>query len=382
MTHATTPDDDPPAGADAGDDVQDLAGVPETKHQPLWRKILSAVLTVGVIVIVFGFVIPQLADYDKVLDIIGDITALEWVALAVFTFIFLIAYVFVLMAVLPTLRFREGFVTQTAGTAITNSVPAGGALAFALNYAMLMSWGFTAESITAGLMAAGVWDQLARFALPSLAAVVVAVSGGAPTWMWFAAAAGIAIVIVALFVLSLIFRSESTAEKFGEFLDRIVNWGLAKIHRDPVDMVDSVLQFRHNVISIARHRWAPLTIATVVNHAAMAGLFVASIRAAGISSGDISTAWVIAAFGFGRLLVMIPISPGGLGLVDFGYISLLTAGGANVDANLIAAGVLLFRALSFLPPIPIGLASWLFWRGNKSWRQDYRTARRGEFSRV
>jgi uncharacterized membrane protein YbhN (UPF0104 family) len=165
-------------------------------------------------------------------------------------------------------------------------------------------------------------------------------------------------------------------------VDRIVNWGLAKIHRDPVDMVGPVLQFRHNVLGIARHRWAPLTLATVVNHAAMAGLFVASIRAAGIGSDEISTAWVIAAFGFGRLLVMIPISPGGLGLVDFGYISLLTAGGAGVDANLIAAGVLLFRALSFLPPIPIGLASWLFWRANKSWRRDYRTARRGEFSTV
>jgi uncharacterized membrane protein YbhN (UPF0104 family) len=122
-----------------------------------------------------------------------------------------------------------------------------------------------------------------------------------------------------------------------------------------------------------------LTIATVVNHAAMTGLFVASIRAAGISDDEISTAWVIASFGFGRLLVMIPISPGGLGLVDFGYISLLTAGGSGVDANLIAAGVLLFRALSFLPPIPIGLASFLFWRANKSWRRDYRVVQRGEF---
>lgn len=76
---------------------------------------------------------------------------------------------------------------------------------------------------------------------------------------------------------------------------------------------------------------------------------------------------------------MIPISPGGLGLVDFGYISLLTAGGSGVDANLIAAGVLLFRALSFLPPIPIGLGSFLFWRANGSWRRDYRVAQRGEF---
>lgn len=379
MTEATPPDD-ATAGTSLPDGEPDLQAPPEAVHTPLWRKLLSAGLTLAVIVIVFGFVIPQLADYSKVLDIIGDITALEWVALAVFTSIFLVAYVFVLMAVLPSLRFREGFVTQTAATAITNSVPAGGALAFALNYTMLMSWGFTAEAITAGLMAAGVWDQLARLALPSLAATIVAVTADAPTWMWLAGAAGIVIVVAALVILFLVFRSEGVARSFGRFLDRVVNWGLARIHREPVDMVESVLQFRTNVVGIARHRWAPLTIATIVNHAAMAGLFVASIRAAGISDDEISTPWVIAAFGFGRLLVMIPISPGGLGLVDFGYISLLTAGGADVDANLIAAGVLLFRALSFLPPIPIGLVSFLFWRANKSWRRDYRVERRGEFA--
>ena len=170
-----TPQDDP-AATKTSQPTRDpsLAEAPEVRHTPLWRKILSVVLTLAVIVIVFGFVIPKLADYRKVLDIIGDITALEWIALGVFTAIFLVAYVFVLMAVLPSLRFREGFVTQTAGTAITNSVPAGGALAFALNYTMLMSWGFTAEAVTAGLMAAGVWDQLARLALPSIAAAIVA----------------------------------------------------------------------------------------------------------------------------------------------------------------------------------------------------------------
>ena len=103
--------------------------------------------------------------------------------------------------------------------------------------------------------------------------------------------------------------------------------------------------------------------------------------------GEIDTipiAWVILAFTLGRFLVMIPVSPGGLGLVDLGWIGLLTLGwetanpGTAADASLIAAGVLLFRALSLLPPIPIGMGTWLFWRANTSWRRDWRSARRGD----
>jgi uncharacterized membrane protein YbhN (UPF0104 family) len=40
--------------------------------------------------------------------------------------------------------------------------------------------------------------------------------------------------------------------------------------------------------------------------------------------------------------------------------------------------VLLYRALSFLPPIVVGVGSWVFWRINKSWRRDWQTVGRGE----
>jgi len=92
----------------------------------------------------------------------------------------------------------------------------------------------------------------------------------------------------------------------------------------------------------------------------------------------------VLSFALGRFLVMIPISPGGLGLVDLGWIGLLTLGwqttapSVPVNTDLIAAGVLLFRALTLFPPIFLGMASWLFWRSNRSWRSDWRSVRRGE----
>jgi uncharacterized membrane protein YbhN (UPF0104 family) len=130
-----------------------------------------------------------------------------------------------------------------------------------------------------------------------------------------------------------------------------------------------------------QRRWRRLTVATLFNNLAQVGLFVGCLRVVGVGEDELSTAWIILSYSLGRLLVAIPISPGGVGLVDLGYIGLLVAGWESgaADETLITTAVLLFRLLSWLPPIPLGLASWIFWRANRSWRADWRTLRRGEF---
>jgi uncharacterized membrane protein YbhN (UPF0104 family) len=270
------------------------------------------------------------------------------------------------------------------GTAITNSVPSGGALALPVNYAMYMSWGFTPESVTAGLLAAGVWDWFGRIALPILAVVVVALMGDAIWWMWLVSLAGVLIVTIMVVVLVKVLGSEEGAQKFADWLDHMGTWVFDRIHRTKPDIVAAVLQFRTDLNSIVQTRAIRLSAATVFNHAAMTMLFTVSVYAVGVTTDQIPIPWMILAFSLGRFLVMIPVSPGGLGLVDLGWLGLLTMGwqttnpGVPVDHDLIAAGVLLFRGLSLIPPIPIGMASWLFWRVNKSWRKDWRIAMRGK----
>ncbi len=353
--------------------------VPQRTKQPLWKRLLRAGVTILVLVLVFGFVLPKLADYRAVADHIGDIEPIQWLLLAVFAGWFLVAYVFVFMSTLPGLRFREGFVVQTTATAINNSLPAGGAIALPVTYSQFLSWGFTPEAVTAALITAGVWDQLARLALPVLSVAAIALTGEALWWMWLVSLAGIVVVVGAVLLISLVLRSESAAVALGNWLNKIVNWGLKKIKRDPIDAVAATLKFRDNVRHVAQYRWKWVTAATVANHASMAALFVVSLRAVGVSSDDVSLPWLLLGFSLGRLLVMIPVSPGGLGLVDLGFIGLVSLGwGAGADANLISAGVLLYRALSFLPPILIGLASWVFWRANRSWRRDWHVERRGD----
>lgn len=369
-------------------EFEDDTPIPSRSAQPLWKRALSVAITVAVLVIVFGFVVPQFSDYRSILDVLIDVSPGAWIILAIVSVAFLVAYPIVLMSVLDTLRFREAFVNHMTGTAVTNSLPSGGALAIGLNYAMYLSWGFTPHSVSAGLLAAGVWDWYVRIALPVLAVIAIAIAGDALGWMWFVSIGGAAWVAFSIWLVVTLLRSETAAERIARWLDRLVARIARVVRKDPPDTYAAVMQFRTDLRSVISTRALPLTAATVGNHVAMAGLYTASIYAVGITTDEIPLPWVILSFALGRFLVMIPVSPGGLGLVDLGWIGLLTLGwqttnpGEPVDAALIAAGVLLFRALSLLPPIPIGMASWVFWRSNRSWRQDWKERRRGETAAV
>ena len=387
------PTDSEPSKAPSTDPSSEIGGdlgqqtVPKPPSRPWWKQAISIVVTLTVLIVVFGFVLPQLADYDAVREYISDIDFTEWIVLGLFSIWFLVAYPIVLMQVMRTLRFNEGFVNHMTGTAITNSVPSGGALALPLNYGIYMSWGFTPGVVSAGLLGAGVWDWLARLSLPVLAVIGIAIIGDAVGWMWVVSLVGITVVAVMVVTLVKVLSSEVGAASMARFAD---SWGskvLGLAKRDNPGIRAMVLQFREDLKGIIDHRMLRLSLATVGNHLAMATLFTASVYSVGVSSDQIAIPWVVLAFTLGRFLVMIPVSPGGLGLVDLGWIGLLTLGweatsGTPADADLIAAGVLLFRALSFLPPIPVGMASWLCWRANKSWQKPWQTVRRGADSTV
>ena len=67
-----------------------------------------------------------------------------------------------------------------------------------------------------------------------------------------------------------------------------------------------------------------------------------------------------AAWALVRLLTAIPITPGGLGVVELGLTGTLVGFGGSRDQ--VIAAVLLYRALTFLPPLPLGLLAGLTFR--------------------
>jgi uncharacterized protein (TIRG00374 family) len=62
----------------------------------------------------------------------------------------------------------------------------------------------------------------------------------------------------------------------------------------------------------------------------------------------------------------VPLTPGNIGIIEVGLAAgLVVAGG---DESLVVAAVLIYRSLSYLLQVPLGLIAYVIWRSKKSWR--------------
>ena len=129
-----------------------------------------------------------------------------------------------------------------------------------------------------------------------------------------------------------------------------------------------MVTWRSRVVGLVRHRWLALSVSAVASHVSLYAVLLVALRVAGVPSTDVGWAEVLAVFAFARLVTAIPLTPGGVGVVELALIAGLTqAGGAS--ANVVAA-VLLFRLLTYVLPIVIGAFTHVYWRKSTSWRDS------------
>ena len=87
----------------------------------------------------------------------------------------------------------------------------------------------------------------------------------------------------------------------------------------------------------------------------MFAILLVSLRVVGVPESAVTVVEAFAAWSLVRLLSAMPITPGGLGIVEVGLTSALVAFGGSSDR--VVAAVLLYRALSTLPTLALGLVS-------------------------
>ncbi len=91
-------------------------------------------------------------------------------------------------------------------------------------------------------------------------------------------------------------------------------------------------------------------------------VLLASVRGVGLSQSQVPWQTCLAAFAFVRLLTVLPVTPGGAGIAELGLVGILAAGTTHGAAVQVTAAVLLYRAATFLAPIPAGALACLAWR--------------------
>jgi uncharacterized protein (TIRG00374 family) len=119
-------------------------------------------------------------------------------------------------------------------------------------------------------------------------------------------------------------------------------------------------RFRTDSLDLVRDRWVHLTAAAVASHAALFLVLLTCLRAVDGPGADVSWLVVLAVFSLTRLIPLVPVTPGALGVAELSYVAGLTAVG--VDPTEAADAVLLFRFLTWFLPIPTGVVAWLLWR--------------------
>ena len=163
--------------------------------------------------------------------------------------------------------------------------------------------------------------------------------------------------------LGLLMRSESFAVRAGRAL-QLALVKACRVARRPTsfDIAGSLLGFRDRAgARIAARGWR-ITAATAASNLTLWLVLLACLRGVGLSQAQVSWQTSLAAFAFVRLLTVLPITPGGLGITELGLIAALAVGAGHRDGAQVTAAVLLYRAVTYLPPIPLGAIACLTWR--------------------
>jgi uncharacterized protein (TIRG00374 family) len=120
------------------------------------------------------------------------------------------------------------------------------------------------------------------------------------------------------------------------------------------------VRFRAQAIGLLRRRWHVLTLGTLTGQLTVFVLFLVSLRVLDVSAGEVNGIEAFAAWSLVRLLGSLPITPGGIGVVEVGLTTALVGfGGDNAE---VVAAVLLYRFLSIVPTLLLGLAAGVIWR--------------------
>jgi len=351
--------------ADAADKTSGTT--PGRRRRFTKRHVLGTGLAVAVVVATFAFILPRIADYRDVWDVVTTLSGTDIALLLGATLLNLVTFAPPWMAALPGLRFRQAFVVTQASTASTYVSPAGVAVGMALSFAMLRAWGFASPAVGLAVAVTGVWNQLAMLAFPTIALALLALTGGAHAVLDTIAIVGLAIFVVVVAGFAAGLSTETLARRVGDLAARIVSWGLRLIRRKPVHWSgESFARFRNRTNRLLRRRWHVLTLATLAGQLTVFLVLLVSLRVLGVSGGDVTTVEAFAAWSLARLLGSIPITPGGLGVVELGLTTALVGfGGNQVD---VVAAVLVFRFLTVVPTLLIGLVAGLTWKRH---RPDY-----------
>ena len=308
----------------------------------------------GVVVLVFGVVLPRLVDYAAVRAALAALTLEQLALLGSASALAYVAAAGPFRVLVPGLSWPRAVGSDLAARAVVSTVP--GPTDIATRFVLYRQWSIPTAVASAGIVIAGMFETSSYLVLPLIATASVLVTGQ-PTQLraLLLALASLVVLIAAAGVLVSIVRSERLARRLGGWLDRAARriWKLFR-RTPPTGIVEGILDLReHAKVMLTVHGMLGFAAAVVAKLAWFVVLEVA-LWCVGVGPDVLPPPAVLAAMAAVGIVALVPITPGGVGVTEVAWIGVLTSvGGAGLTEQLTAA-VMLYRIAQWLVPIPVG----------------------------
>ena len=328
----------------------DAGGDATSSRRKVWVRTLK---TVGTAVVIYFFVLPLIPGFRRALDDLLDVDRSMLLLGVGLEFLALLCYSLLTRAALgpegEKLTVMRLFRIQLSTKALGSIMPAGSAASSALGYRLLTLSGVHGPDAGFALATAGIGSAVVLNLILWFGLIISVPFRGVNALYGFAAIVGIILMLVASALIFGLVEGQGRAE-------RAVRW-LARHIRLDADRVSEVIRHLGNRLEglIADRQ---LLIRVVAWASAnwlfdMAAVYV-FLRAFG---GNLAIDGLIVAFGLANVMAVVPITPGGLGIIEGIYIPTIV--GFGLSRSTATVGILAYRLAQFWLPIVIGAGCYL-----------------------
>ncbi len=313
-----------------------------------------ALVLVGLIVFVFGIVMPRLVDYDAVRAALAALTPWQVSLLGASSIVAYVASAGPTRVLVPGLSWPHAVGSDLAARAVVSTVP--GPTDIATRLVLYRQWSIPTDVASAAIALAAVFETFAVFILPAIATAGVLFDRH-PTEprVLLLALVGLVVLIAGAVLLVSFVRSESLARKLGGWLDAMAQRIWKLFRKTPPDgIVAGALDLRERSKAMLTQHGVRGFAAAVVGKLAWFVVLEVALWCVGIGPDVLPPSAVLAAMAVVGIVSLVPITPGGVGVAEVAYIGILSSVAGSGMTEQLTAAVMLFRIAQWLAPIPIG----------------------------
>jgi uncharacterized protein (TIRG00374 family) len=320
-----------------------------SEHQPFWRRIsLGRVALLVVAVVSFHVVAPSIVAVLGSWPKVSRVAPYWLVAIVVAEAASFACAIGLQRLALRSKRWFAIAMSQLSGNALSQVMPAGAAAGATLQLRMLDRAGIDPTTGVSAFTAFSLLQTASTLFLPLLA--LPAILFGAPVNRGLAQTAflGIAGFVVVAALGAVLLTWDRALRDLGRFIQWMLN--ITRRKRAPITgLPERLLRERNEIRHVLGQRWLSATLLT----AGRLGFdYLALLAALAAVGSRPRPSLVLLAYTAAAVLAMIPITPGGIGIVEAGLTTTLTLAGVAPSHAVLAT--LLYRLASYWLPVLLG----------------------------